>query len=102
MGRLEDIESAAGRVAGRLRTFEAECERTLAELENLRAASIARDEEAVRAAQIHMRELEDAREEVFCSERRLFRTESAAQDLSGRLAALVRPRKREKTAEVPS
>ncbi|MDR1048351.1 MAG: hypothetical protein LBL51_01245 [Synergistaceae bacterium] len=91
MGRLEDIESAAERLKSRFGTLRAEREETRAELKKLRTAWMERDEETVRTAQLHAREMEDACEEVLDFERRWVRAESVRRNLNDRLSALVRP-----------
>jgi chaperonin cofactor prefoldin len=90
MNTLENIEGLVERLANKVESLLGERERMLAEIANLRAALQARDEEAVKAAQDRLCELENAQGTALRFEQEKFRIESKLQELNDSLTALVR------------
>ncbi|MDR1648653.1 MAG: hypothetical protein LBR71_00205 [Synergistaceae bacterium] len=95
MNTLENIEGLIERLTNGIESLLGERERMLVEIANLRAALQARDEEAVKAAQDRLCELEAAQEAALRFEQEKSRIESRLQELNERLTALVRGGERE-------
>jgi predicted nucleic acid-binding Zn-ribbon protein len=95
MNTLENIEGLIERLANGIDSLLGEREKMLAEIANLRAALQARDEEAVKAAQDRLCELETAQEAALNFGQEKSRIESRLQELNDRLTALVRGGERE-------
>jgi chromosome segregation ATPase len=87
---LGNIESLVERLTAKVATLLEEREEMLAEMSRLRAALTKRDEEAVKASQEMLSELETAQTKALLSEQEQFRIESKLQDLNNRLIALAR------------
>ena len=90
MNTLENIEGLVERLTSRIESLLGEREKMLAEIVCLRAALQTRDEEAVKASQERLCELEAAQTAALNFEREKFNIESKLSELNDRLAALVR------------
>ncbi|MDR2174648.1 MAG: hypothetical protein LBO82_01760 [Synergistaceae bacterium] len=89
MNTLENIENLIERLTNRMESLLGEREKMLAEIAGLRAALQTRDEEAVKASQERLCELEAAQTDASRFEQEKFRVESKLLELNDRLAALV-------------
>jgi septal ring factor EnvC (AmiA/AmiB activator) len=90
MNTLETIENLIERLTNRVESLLGERKKMRAEIARLRAALQARDEEAVKASQERLCELEAARADALRFEQEKVRIDSKLLDLNDRLAALVR------------
>jgi regulator of replication initiation timing len=87
---LGNIESLVEHLTAKVETLLEERGEMLLEMSRLRAALAKRDEEAVKASQEMISELEAVRTKALLSEQEQFRIESKLRDLNDRLIALVR------------